>query len=361
MTQAIDMQTLDMDRVGEFAQQIGGMLAGGATAAMMVVGDRVGLYAAMADARPTTSVALAERTGLAERYVREWLAQQASVGIALYSAEDETFTLPPEHAAVLATDDSPASMIGAAGLITGMHRRTDQVTDAFRSGTGIPWGEQDPATFESTERFFRVGYRNNLLDQWIPALTGVEEKLRAGATVIDVGCGYGAPLLLLAQAFPRSRFVGYDTHAGSVEVARQRAAEAGVADRTRFEVNHCHGYPDEGADVVVFFDAFHDLGDPVGAAAHARRALADDGTLVLVEPRAGDDLAETLATVPLAPISFTASTFLCTPNSLSQPVGLALGAAAGRRRLHEVLEQAGFATIRLAAESDFNTVIEATA
>lgn len=361
MTQAMDMQTIDMSRVGEFAQQVGGMLAGGATAAMMVVGDRVGLYAAMADARPTTSVELAERTGLAERYVREWLAQQAAVGFVLYAAAEETFTLPPEHAAVLATDDSPASMIGAAPLISGMHRRTDQVAEAFRTGAGIPWGEQDPATFESTERFFRVGYRANLVPEWIPALTGVEEKLRAGATVIDVGCGHGAPLLLLAEAFPRSRFIGYDVHAGSVEIARQRATEAGLADRIRFEVNHCHGYPDEGADVITFFDAFHDLGDPVGAAAHARRALADDGTLVLVEGRAGDDLATTLATAPLASISFAASTFMCTPNSLSQPVGLALGAQAGERRLREVLEQAGFGTIRLTAESDFNTVIEASA
>lgn len=358
--QTIDMSTIDMSRVGEFAQQVGGMLAGGATAAMMVVGDRVGLYAAMADARPTTSAALAERTGLSERYVREWLSQQAAVGFVLYSAAEQTFTLPPEHAAVLATDDSPASMIGAAGLITGMHRRTEQVAGVFRTGEGIPWGEQDPATFESTERFFRVGYRANLVDQWVPALTGVEEKLRAGATLIDVGCGHGAPLLLLAEAFPASRFIGYDVHAGSVEVARQRAAEAGLADRTRFEVNHGHGYQDEGVDVITFFDAFHDLGDPVGAAAHARRALADDGTLVLVEPRAGDDLATTLATVPLAPISFAASTFMCTPNSLSQPVGLALGAQAGLRRLREVLERAGFAATRLAAESDFNIVVEAS-
>lgn len=356
----IDMSTIDMSRVGEFAQQVGGMLAGGATAAMMVLGDRVGLYAALAEAGPVTSTELAERAGLAERYVREWLSQQAAVGFVLYSPDGETFTLPPEHAAVLATDDSPASMIGAAPTITGMHRRIDQLAEAFRTGGGIPWGEQDPTTFEAAERFFRVGYRNNLVSEWIPALTGVEDKLRQGARVIDVGCGHGAPMLLLAEAFPRSTFVGYDAHAGSVAVARQRAAEAGLADRVRFEVGHCHGYPDEGVDVITFFDAFHDLGDPVGAAAHARRALADDGTLVLVEPRAGDDLATTLATVPLAPISLAASTFMCTPNSLSQPVGLALGASAGQRTLREVLEQAGFATIRLAAESDFNTVMEAS-
>lgn len=353
--------TIDMKAVGEFAQQVGGMLAGGATAAMMVVGDRVGLYAAMAESGPTTSEELAARSGLSERYVREWLAQQASVGFVEYAPETGTFTLPPEHAAVLADDNSPASMIGAALTITGMHRRTEEVAEVFRTGGGIPWGDQDPAIHESTERFFRVGYRNFLVEQWIPALTGVEERLRSGATVLDVGCGHGAPLIILAQAFPRSRFIGYDAHPGSVEVARRRVADAGLSDRVTVEVNHCHGYTDEDVDVIAFFDTLHDLGDPIGAAAHARRALADDGTLLLVEPRAGDDLASTLATAPLAPINFAASTFLCTPNSLSQPVGLALGTQAGPRRTTEVLREAGFGTIRVADESDFNTVYEASA
>lgn len=352
---------IDMSAVGEFAQQVGGMLVGGATAAMMVLGDRLGLYAAMADSRPTTSGDLAARTDLSERYVREWLAQQASVGIVGHSPQEETFTLSPEHALVLATDDSPASMIGAAVLITGLHKGIDRMTEAFRAGTGVPWGEQDPTILESIERFFRVGYRANLIPSWIPALTGVEAKLREGATVLDVGCGHGAPLLLLAEAFPRSRFIGYDVHAGSVEVARARAAEAGLSGRVRFEVNDAHAYPDTGVDVVTYFDTLHDLGDPVGAAAHARRALAADGTLVVVEPRAGDDLAATLATAPMAPLSFAASTFLCTANSLSQPVGLALGSQAGPRALTEVLHEAGFGTVRLAAESDFNIVFEASA
>lgn len=352
--------TLDMDRVTEFAQQVGGMLVGGATAAMMVVGDRVGLYRAMAAAGPLTSAQLAGTTGTAERYVREWLAQQAAVGIVVHEPEDGTFTLPPEHAAVLASDESPAAMIGAAPLISGMHRRTEEVTEAFRTGTGIPWSEQDPTTFESTERFFSVGYRNSLLSEWVPALAGVHEKLRSGATVVDVGCGHGAPLILLAGAYPASRFVGYDVHPGSVEVAVRRAAEAGVSARTRFEVGHADGYPDQDVDLITFFDAFHDLGDPVGAAAHARAALAEDGTLMLVEPRAADDLATTLATVPLAAISFAASTFLCTPNSLSQPVGLALGSQAGEARLREVLTEAGFSSVRRAAENDFNMVLDAT-
>lgn len=351
--------TLDLDKVGAFAQHIGAMLAGGATTAMMVVGDRTGLYAALAAGAPLTSAQLAGATGTAERYVREWLSQQAAVGIVVYDPGEDTFTLPPEHAAVLASDDSPAAMVGAAPLISGMHRRTDQLVEAFRTGAGIPWSEQDPSVFESTERFFRVGYRNSLVAEWIPALTGVHEKLSAGARVVDVGCGHGAPLLLLAQAYPNSQFVGYDVHPPSIETAQQRAAEAGVSDRVRFEVNFAQGYPDREVDVVTFFDAFHDLGDPVGAAAHARRSLAADGTLVLVEPLAGDDLASTLATAPMAALGFAASTFLCTPNSLSQPVGLALGAQAGEARLHELLTAAGFGSVRRAAASDFNMVIEA--
>lgn len=352
-------ETLDLERVGQFAQQVGGMLAGGATAAMMVVGDRLGLYAALATAGPVTSTELAERTGTAERYVREWLAQQAAVGFVSYSSESGMFTLPPEHAAVLATDDSPASMIGAAPLISGLHRRTDQMTEVFRTGEGIPWSEQDPAVFESTERFFRVGYRNSLISEWIPALSGVEQKLRAGAKVVDVGCGRGAPLLLLAQEYPESQFIGIDGHPPSIATATERAQEIGVSDRVRFEVNLARGYSEREVDVVTFFDAFHDLGDPVGAAAHARQCLADDGVLVLVEPLAGDDLAATLQTAPLAPISFAASTFLCTPNSLSQPVGLALGGGAGEARLREVLSEAGYRSIRCAAKGMVNMVIEA--
>ncbi|NLG21870.1 MAG: methyltransferase domain-containing protein [Actinomycetales bacterium] len=351
--------TLDLEKVGAFAQRISGMLDGGATTAMMVVGDRIGLYAVLAAGGPLTSAQLAAETGTAERYVREWLAQQAAVGIVHHHPEDGTFTLPPEHAAVLAADDSPASMIGAAPLVSGMHRRTDELAEAFRSGTGIPWADQDPTVFESTERFFSVGYRNSLVSEWIPALTGVHEKLSAGARVVDVGCGHGAPVLLMAQAYPASQFVGYDVHRASVETATRRAVDAGLSDRVRFEVGHCHGYPERDVDVVTFFDAFHDLGDPVGAAAHARQSLAADGTLVLVEPRAADDLATTIGTVPMAAFGFAASTFLCTPNSLSQPVGRALGALSGEAALREVLTEAGFSSVRRAAENDVNMVIEA--
>ncbi|MEU8799571.1 class I SAM-dependent methyltransferase [Spirillospora sp. NPDC048819] len=350
---------LDMNTVGAFAEKIAGLLTGGATAALMVVGDRLGLYRTLAGAGPVTPARLADLTGTSGRYIREWLAQQAAVGIVTHDAADGTFTLPAEHAAVIATDDSPASMIGAAPMITGLHRRVDEMADAFRTGQGIAWAAQDPMIFESTERFFRVGYRNSLVGEWITALDGVRERLAAGARVADIGCGHGAPLLLLADAFPNSRFVGFDVHEPSIETARARAAEAGVSDRVTFEVHHCHGYPQDGYDLVTFFDSFHDLGDPVGAAAYARAALAPGGTLMLVEPVAGDDLASTLARVPTAGLNYAASTFLCTANSLSQPVGLALGALAGEARLRQVLHEAGFGTVRRAAENMFNMVLEA--
>lgn len=350
---------IDTEAVTAFAGHVAGAVTGGATTAMMVVGDRLGLYAALAGSGPSTPADLAAATGTAERYVAEWLAQQTAVGFVSHDASTGTFALPLEHAAVLASDDSPASLVSAAGLATGLHRRVDELADAFRTGAGIPWGDQDEATFEQTERFFRIGYRTNLVPSWIPALDGVHDKLVAGASVADVGTGRGAPLILLAQAYPASRFVGYDVHAPSVEVATQRAAEAGVADRVRFEVSHCQGYPQAGYDLITFFDTFHDLGDPEASAAYARDALAPDGTLMLVEPRAADDLDTTVATVPIAALGYAASTFLCVPNSLSQPGATALGAHAGEARLTQLLRDAGFSSVRTAAQSPFNLVLEA--
>lgn len=351
--------TIDMDQVGVFAEQVAGVITGGATTAMMVLGDRLGLYAGLARTGPTTSAELARETDTDERYVREWLAQQTAVGFLVHDAARQTFTLPAEHAAVLASDDSPASMIGAAPLATGLHRRLDQVLEAFRTGQGIPWGEQDPTVFETVERFFRISYRNSLLTEWIPALTRVHDKLTTGACVADVGCGHGAAMILLAEAYPASTFVGFDVHEPSIATARERAAEALVSDRVTFEVSSCEGYPQDGYDLITFFDAFHDLGDPCTAATYARGALGEDGTLMLVEPRAGDDLDSTLATVPTAALNYAASTFLCMPNSLSQPGGAALGSQAGERKLREVLTEAGFPTVRRAAENPFNMVLEA--
>lgn len=350
---------LDMGKVEAFAGHVASQLVGAMTTAMVVVGDELGLYRAMAEHGPVTPDGLAAASGTHERYVREWLAQQAAIGFVHHDAAAGAFTLPPEHAAVLASDDSPAAMAGAALVPAGLFRRTDRLVEAFRTGAGVPWGEHDAAVFAGTERFFGVGYRTSLVPEWIPALDGVQAALESGARVADVGTGHGAALLLLAAAFPRSRFVGYDSHAASVEMARKRAAEAGLADRVRFETADATGYPPAGYDLICFFDALHDLGDPVGAAAHARLALAAGGTLMLVEPLAFDDLDTNLAHNPFAAMNYGASTFLCVANSLSQPVGLGLGAQAGEARLRDVLAEAGFRHVRRAAESPFNMVLEA--
>lgn len=353
------MTELDMQRVEEFVGHVAGQITGAVTTAMVVVGDRLGLYAAMAGAGPVTPADLAAASGTHERYVREWLAQQAAVGFVVHDAAAGTFTLPAEHAAVLADDDSPAAMVGAALMPAGLFRRTDRLAEAFRTGDGVPWGEQDPAVFAGAERFFRVAYRNGLVDEWIPALDGVADALAAGGRVADVGAGHGAPTILLAQAYPAATFVGFDTHPGSVETARARADAAGVGDRVRFEVADALGYPADGYDLVCFFDALHDLGDPVGAAAHARKALRPQGVLLLVEPLACDDLATNLAENPGAAMMYGASTSLCVANALSQPVGTALGAQAGEQRLREVLTEAGCAAVRRIAQSPFHMVLEA--
>ena len=347
-----------LDAVQEFAGRVLEMLTGGSTVAMMVIGDRLGFYPVLATGGPLAAADLAAETGTTERLVLEWLSQQAAVGILEHDPVTDTFSLPPEGAAVLATDNSPASLLGAAPMVSGMHRRLDELAEAFRTGRGLAWGEQDPTVFEATERFFGAAYRTYLVSEWVPAL-GVQERLTEGARVADVGCGRGLPLLLLAGSFPRSLYVGYDSHEPSVDRARQHAAEEGLADRVRFEVADSTGYPLEGYDLITFFDSFHDLGDPRGAAEHARRALAPGGTLALVEPRAADDLQTTIATMPAAGFAFAASTALCTPTSLSQPVGAALGAQAGERRLRTILENAGFTTVRRVAETPFHLVLEA--
>ncbi len=353
------MTELDMKAVEAFIGHATGQVIGAVTTAMVVMGDELGLYRAMASGEPVSPEALAGATGTHERYVREWLAQQAAVGFVRYDADAATFRLPAEHAALLATDEGPVAMVGAALMPAGLFRRLDTLAQAFRTGDGVAWGEQDDAVFAATERFFGTAYRNSLLTEWVPALDGVGAKLADGALVADVGTGRAAPLLMLAEAYPASRFVGYDSHPASLEVAAQRAAEAGVGDRVRFEVADATGYPAEGYDLICFFDTLHDLGDPVSAAAHARHALNGDGTLLLVEPLAFDDLASNIANNPGAAMQYGASAFLCVANSLSQPVGLALGAQAGEPRLRDVLAEASFREVRRAAESPFHMVLEA--
>jgi SAM-dependent methyltransferase len=330
----------------------------GATSSAILVriGDELGLYRAMADGEPVTPGALAARTGTHERYVREWLANQAAGGYVEYDAEEGTFTLPPEQALALATEDSPASLQGAFQVMAAFQAARERIVEAFRTGGGLPWGEHHHDLFAGTERFFRPGYAAHLVDAWIPALDGVEEKLRAGGLVADVGCGHGASTLLLARAFPRARVVGYDTHAGSIEHARRQAAREGLGDRVLFQVADATTFPGRGFDLVAHFDSLHDMADPVGAARRVRQALAPDGTWMIVEPRAGDRIEENLN--PVGRMFYAASTLVCVPNSLAGD-GPALGAQAGEARLREVVEQAGFTRFRRATETPFNLVLEA--
>ena len=333
-----------------------GDLGAALTASMVVIGDRLGLYRAMVD-RPVTPAELAKATGTAERYVREWLNAQAAAGYVTYDAATKRYTLPEAHAICLTQEDSPACVLGGFQGMTAAMRATPKIIERFRSGDGLGWHEHDPDLFHGTERFFRPGYNANLVDSWIPALDGVREKLERGATVADVGCGHGASTIILAQAFPRSRFVGFDFHGPSVESARERAQAAGVGDRVRFEVAAAKSYPGKNYDLVAFFDCLHDMGDPAGAARHVRESLAPDGTWMLVEPFAHDEVEQNLN--PLGRLFYSVSTLVCTPASLSQEVGAALGAQAGEKRLREVLTQGGFTRVRRATETPFNLILEA--
>jgi SAM-dependent methyltransferase len=330
----------------------------GATASALLVriGDELGLYKAMADGEPVTPGELARRTGTNERYLREWLSNQAAGGYVEYDPRTGTFRLPPEQALALATEDSPASVQGAFQSIGAFAAARGRIADGFRTGGGLPWGEHHHDLFAGTERFFRPGYAAHLVDDWIPALDGVAEKLERGAKVADVGCGHGASTVLLAKAYPRCQLVGYDTHAASIDAARRNAQLAGIADRVRFEIANAVSFPGTGFDLIAHFDSLHDMADPVGAARRVRQALAPGGTWMLVEPLAGDRLEENLN--PVGRLYYAASTLVCVPNSLAGH-GPALGAQAGEARLRDVVEQAGFRSFRRAAQTPFNLVLEA--
>jgi SAM-dependent methyltransferase len=343
-------ETKLMDFVHRAVADVGTLLGG----SMAVLGDRLGLYRAMAGAGPLTPGELAERTGTAERYVREWLSASAATGYVDHVG-DGRFELSDEHAVVLTDETSPACVIGAFETALAAVHSTDRLTEAFRSGEGVGWGEHHHDLFEGCERFFRPGYQANLVSTWLPALDGVVARLEAGARAADVGCGHGASTVLMAEAFPASTFVGFDAHGPSVEAARKRAADAGVGDRTRFEVATALDFAGT-YDLVAFFDCLHDMGDPGGALAHVRGALDPDGTVLLVEPMAGDSVADNLNPVGAAYYGF--STLLCTPSSLSQEVGTALGAQAGEARLRELATGAGFTRVRRVAETPFNMVLE---
>jgi len=343
-------ETKMMDFVERAVGDVGAVLGG----AMVVIGDKLGLYRAMAGTGSITPTELATRTGTHERYVREWLSAQAARGYLSYDG-DNRFSLPDEHATPLTDETSPACVIGAFEIAVGSVYATDTIADRFRTGEGFAWGDHDDHVLGGCERFFRPGYLNNLASAWIPALDGVEARLNAGARIADVGCGHGASTLLLAEAYPASTVIGFDAHEGSIDAARKRASDAGLADRVRFDVASATTF--EGSyDLVCFFDCLHDMGDPVGACAHVREHLAPGGTLMLIEPFANDDLADNLNPVGAAYYGF--STLLCTPSSLSQDEGTALGAQAGESRLREIVTSAGFTTLRRVAETPFNLVLE---
>ena len=335
--------------VGDLAASYGGVLVS--------TGHKLGLYRALAGQGPLSSFEVAARAGCEERYVREWLNSQVAAGYLSYHEESETYELPPEYVPVLADEDSPVFLPAAYDIPASMWLDQERTLEAFRTGAGVPWGEHDDRLHCGVAGFYRNAYGAALVPEWLPALDGVVEKLERGARVADIGCGHGHSTLLMARAFERSRFVGFDTHAGSIEAAREHARADGVAERVAFEQADASSYPGAGFDLICFFDTLHDLGDPVGAARRAYDALADDGTLMVVEPYAGDGVADNIG--PVGRLHYSVSTTVCVAHSRSEDVGLALGAQAGPARLAAVLREAGFTDVREAHETAFNIVLEA--
>jgi len=350
-------QQIDQAKLDEFMGRFVGDLGAALSASLVVIGDRLGLYRAMSDGEPVSPEELAQRTDTDARYIREWLSNQAAGGYVTYDPSSERFSLTPEQAFALAQEGSPAFVPGAFYVATALTKDEPRITEAFRSGAGVGWHEHNHDLFSGTERFFRPGYAAHLVASWIPALEGVGAKLERGALVADVGCGHGASTLIMAEAFPNSRFVGFDYHEGSIEFARGAAEQAGFTDRVSFEVATAKEFPGSDYDLVAMFDCLHDMGDPVGAAAHVLETLSDDGTWMVVEPNAGDRLEDNIN--PVGRVFYGASTLVCTPASRDQEVGLALGAQAGEARLREVITEGGFTRFRRAAETPFNIVLEA--
>lgn len=331
-------------------------LGAAVTGLLVIVGDRLGLYKALADSQSLTSEGLAERTSTSERMVREWLAAQAASGYIEYNQDDNTFSMSPEQQAVFANEDSPVFLVGGFLGLESIYANEPQLSEAFRTGSGMSWGDHCSCLFCGTERFFKPGYRANLVAEWLPQLNGVVDKLTQGGKMADVGCGHGASTLIMAAAFPNSQFYGFDFHEPSIERARELAKEEGLSN-VSFEVATAKEYPGSDYDFVAFFDCLHDMGDPVGAIKHVKETISADGTLMLVEPFANDTLAENLN--PVGRVYYAFSSSICVPSSLSQEVGLGLGAQAGEARLREVIHEGGFSQFRKATETPFNMILEA--
>lgn len=347
---------INEDKLNEFMARFVGDIGAVMHAATVAVGDQLGLYKALAEG-PATAEELARRTQTDARYLREWLSAQAASGYVQYDPASQRFSMTEEQAFALAQEGSPAFIAGAFQIAVAQFKAIPKMAQAMRTGLGLGWHEHDPSLFQGTERFFRPGYAANLVSQWIPALDGMESMLQRGARVADVGCGHGASTVLLAQAYPASSFVGFDYHAPSINQARAAAQAAGLGERVRFDVASAKDFPGAGYDMVAMFDCLHDMGDPVGASAHVKRSLKPDGTWLIVEPFANDRLEDNLN--PVGRVFYSASTFICTPASRSQEVGLCLGAQAGEERMRQVVTEGGFTRFRRAAQTPFNLVYEA--
>lgn len=348
---------VDETKLHQFIGQMLGDLGGASSIAMARIGDALGLYRTLHLKGSMTCEELAREAGVNTRYLREWLSHQAASNYLSYDPASTRFTLPPEQAMVFAVEDSPVYLLGGFDLMASLIDAQPAVEAAFRTGEGVAWGDHTGCMFCAVARFFRPGYHNNLVPNWLPALDGVVPKLQAGATVADIGCGHGWSTVLMAKAFPASTFTGFDFHPGSIEQAQAHAREHGVTANTRFEVAAAKQFPGTGFDLVTCFDCLHDMGDPAGAAAHVRQALKPDGTWMIVEPMAGDRLEDNLN--PVGRLFYAGSTMLCVPTSLSQEVGAALGAQAGEARLRGVITEGGFSRVRRATETPFNLILEA--
>src|SRR5580704_6447725 len=348
---------LDGDKLMAFMGKLVGDLGAMASIGPMLIGEKLGLYKALSSGKPMNAEELAKATNTNARYVQEWLCASAASGFIEYDPAADRFFMTEEQAVALGVEGSPFYFLGAVEMTVAMMRAEPQILEAFKTGKGVGWHEHDACLFRSVERFFRPGYMRHLVGEWIPSMEGMKAKLEAGATVADVGCGHGASTILMAQAFPKSTFHGFDYHGPSIDSARKSAAAAGVSDRVTFEVASAKDYPGKNYALVAFFDCLHDMGDPAGAAKHVHSTLAKDGAWMVVEPAAGDKISDNLN--PVGRVFYSASTFICTPASRAQEVGLGLGAQAGEARLSKVIKEGGFSSVRRAAETPFNMVLEA--
>ncbi|MDQ1550658.1 MAG: hypothetical protein QOD50_80 [Actinomycetota bacterium] len=350
--------TFDEERLGEFMGMMAGYMTGGALCFSILLGDELGMYRAMAGAGSLSADEVAKRADCNVRLIREWLDGQVAGGLIGYEPASDAYELSTEAAMALADDSSPAFVARGMNAFASLFMDIDKIKGAYQGDGSLSWGDHHPCLFSGTEWFFRTGYRASLATQWIPALDGVDDKLRKGAKVADVGCGHGASIVVMAEAYPKSKFWGFDFHAPSIKTSKARASEAGVAKQTSFKVASANDY--EGQfDLICFFDCLHDMGDPAGIARHAREHLEDDGTVLLVEPFALENRVQNISENPMAALLYTASSAICTPNSLSQEVGLGLGAQAGPGKLRDVMSDAGFSRFRVAAETPLNLIIEA--